>query len=284
MKKTIGLVALATLALSSCGENSSAYKTLRAQFDSLSLVNQGYERDMNETDSLIASVLDNFQSIASEQTKINVGSLRGEVRPSDRERIQDYMTIIQDKIRASQETIDALSKKLDLSAGENKRMRQTLSLLKRELEAQKSRVLSLTEELERKNISIGILDSMVTSLSNDVDQLNTTTAKQAEALSGQEKQLNAVRYCIGTKSDLRDYKILSHGSVNLEGVDLNYFTKVDMRDLTQIPLFSKKAKLLTIHPSSSYELIPDGDKQLTLNIINPRDFWSSSKTLVIQVD
>lgn len=284
LMKKIALTTVALLALASCGENSSAYKTLRAQFDSLSLVSKGYELDLIETDSLVAGVLNNFQDISSVEGMIGVNPLRGDVSQSDKQRIKDNVTLITDKLRASQEAIELLSKKLESSGAESKRMRQTISALKRELDAQKTRVLALTEELQRKDIAIGILDSMVTDLSSNVERLNSTTAQQAEALATQERELNSVRYCIGTKSDLKDYRLLTNGNLSLEHADPNYFTKVDLRNLSQIPLFSKKAKLLTIHPESSYELIPDGDKRLTLNIKNPTAFWSSSKTLIIQVD
>lgn len=278
------MTALVAVVLSSCGENSSAYKTLKAQYDSLTLINQSYEHDLNETDSLVASVLTNFQDIASVESMININAKSGDVRRGERERIQDNVMLITDKLKASSEALDALTKKLEAGSVENKRLRHTIVALRRELELQTSRVQSLREELMRKDISIMALDSMVTNLSGDIDRLNETTARQSENLAKQEQELNAVRYCIGTSRDLKDYKILVRGSVNTDGVDGSYFTSADLRSLTQIPLFSKKAKLLTIHPSKSYELVADGEKQLTLNITNPQAFWSSSRTLIVQVD
>lgn len=284
MKKKIALAALAALMLASCGENSSAYKALKAQYDSVNLVNQAYESDLSETDSLVASVLNNFQDITSVGNMINANPLRGDVKMSEKERIKDNVTLITDKLRASSEALDALTKKLDASGSENKRLRHTLNALKRELETQKSRVLALTEELQRKDIAIGALDSMVTSLSGDVERLNETASRQAESLAAQERELNTVRYCIGTSKDLKDYNLLRRGQVVTENADPNYFTTADKRNLSQIPLFSKKAKLLTLHPANSYELVPGSDKQLTLNIKNPQAFWANSKTLIIQVD
>ena len=35
----------------------------------------------------------------------------------------------------------------------------------------------------------------------------------------------------------------------------SYFTKVDIREVSEIKLYSKSAKLLTTHPSSSYTLV-----------------------------
>lgn len=278
------LAGAVALMLASCGENSSAYKALKSQYDSIALINQNYEADLSETDSLVASVLTNFQEIVSVESMINVNPMKGDMRMSEKERIKDNVTLISEKLRASSEALDALTQKLESSGAENKRLRHTLSALKREMELQKSRVIALTEELERKNMAIGALDAMVTGLSGDVDRLNEAAARQAAVLAAQEKELNTVRFCIGTKGDLKDMNILKSGRVVTDNANDNYFTKSDLRELTQIPLMSKKAKLLTIHPESSYELIPDGDKKLTLNIKNTQDFWSSTKILVVQVD
>ena len=63
----------------------------------------------------------------------------------------------------------------------------------------------------------------------------------------------------------------------------NYFTKIDIRVDKEIKLYSKSAKILTSHPSSSYTLQRDASKQYILRITNPEVFWSTSKYLVVQV-
>lgn len=284
MTKKIMLAGVAAMMLASCGENSTAYKQLQAKLDSLTVVNQSFEADLNETDSLVASVLTNFQDITSVEGMINVNPGQGDLRMSEKERIKDNVQLIGDKLRASSEALEMLTKKLEAGGKENKRLRNTLVALKKELDLQKGRVAQLTEELQRKNITIGALDSIATALSVDVDRLNEESARQAAAIGAQEKSLNTVRYCIGTSSDLKDMRLIKSGRVVTENANLEYFTTVDLRELSQIPLMSKKAKLLTLHPESSYVLVPDGDKMLTLVIKDAKAFWSNSKMLIVQVD
>ncbi|MDO4706824.1 MAG: hypothetical protein Q4A61_00180 [Porphyromonadaceae bacterium] len=284
MKKKIVAAGAMLFALVSCVENSSAYKALKAQYDSVAMINHHYEADLSETDSLVASVLTNFQEITSVESMINVNPRSGDMRMSEKERIKDNVTLIADKLRASSEALEALTKKLEGSGTENKRLRHTIAALRKEMDLQTTRVKALTEELERKNMTIGVLDNMVNALHGDVERLNRAAADQATVLASQEKELNKVRFCIGTKSDLKDMQLLKGGQVVTENANQNYFTQGDLRELTQIPLMSKKAKLLTVHPTGSYELIPNGEKQLTLNIKNPQAFWSNSRILVVQVD
>ena len=59
---------------------------------------------------------------------------------------------------------------------------------------------------------------------------------------------------------------------------------IDIRKVTEIPLFAKKAKLKTNHPDGTYEFVKDEDGNLTFKITNPKEFWSISKFLVIEVN
>lgn len=281
MKKVM-MAFSAALVLFSCGENTNAYKELQAKLDSVTRINDSYEADLAETDSLVANVLTNFQDISTAEKMIDVNP-RGEMSQTQKERIKNNVTLINDKLRASTEALDALTQKLAAGGTENKRLRHTIAALKKDLEVQRQRIIALTEELQRKDLAIGALDSIVTTLGQDVERLNETTAKQASTLATQDKEMHTVRYCVGTKSDLKDFKLLQSGRLVTDGADLSYFTTADQRKLSQIPLYSRDAKILTTHPASSYVLIADGDKNLTLNIKDHKAFWSASRMLVIQV-
>lgn len=281
MKKVM-MAFSAALVLFSCGENTNAYKELQAKLDSVTRINDSYEADLAETDSLVANVLTNFQDISTAEKMIDVNP-RGEMSQTQKERIKNNVTLINDKLRASTEALDALTQKLAAGGNENKRLRHTIAALKKDLEVQRQRIIALTEELQRKDLAIGALDSIVTTLGQDVERLNETTAKQASTLATQDKEMHTVRYCVGTKSDLKDFKLLQGGRLVTDGADLSYFTTADQRKLSQIPLYSRDAKILTTHPASSYVLIADGEKNLTLNIKDHKAFWSASRMLVIQV-
>ena len=281
MKKVM-MAFSAALVLFSCGENTNAYKELQAKLDSVTRINDSYEADLAETDSLVANVLTNFQDISTAEKMIDVNP-RGEMSQTQKERIKNNVTLINDKLRASTEALDALTQKLAAGGTENKRLRHTIAALKKNLEVQRQRIIALTEELQRKDLAIGALDSIVTTLGQDVERLNETTAKQASTLATQDKEMHTVRYCVGTKSDLKDFKLLQSGRLVTDGADLSYFTTADQRKLSQIPLYSRDAKILTTHPASSYVLIADGEKNLTLNIKDHKAFWSASRMLVIQV-
>ena len=103
-------------------------------------------------------------------------------------------------------------------------------------------------------------------------------------MASQDKDLNTAWFVFGTKSELKEQKILKSGDV-LKSSDFNkdYFTEIDIRVVKEIKLYSKSAELLTSHPAGTYTLQKDQKGEYVLNITDPKKFWSVSKYLVIKV-
>ena len=135
-----------------------------------------------------------------------------------------------------------------------------------------------------RDIKIAEQETKINSLDKEVNELTTSNEEKAETVAKQEKELNTAWYVFGTKKELKEQRIIESGDV-LKNKDFNqdYFTKIDIRVVKSIKLYSKSAKLLTSHPADSYKLEIDGQKQYTLYITNPQQFWSVSRYLVILV-
>ena len=117
----------------------------------------------------------------------------------------------------------------------------------------------------------------------NVNNLAEETVQKSQTISTQDKQLNTAWFVFGTKSELKEQKILQDGKVLQANFNQEYFTKIDIRVDKEIKLYSRSAKLLTSHPQSSYTLEQDANKQYVLRITNPQQFWSTSKYLVVLV-
>ena len=120
-------------------------------------------------------------------------------------------------------------------------------------------------------------------LNDNVSELKTESSQKTETINSQDKQLNTAWFVFGTKKELKDQHIIDGSRVLEANFNKNYFTKIDIRIEKEIKLYSKSAKILTMHPSSSYSLQRDANKMYVLRINNPQIFWSTSKYLVIQV-
>ena len=62
------------------------------------------------------------------------------------------------------------------------------------------------------------------------------------------------------------------------------FTDLDIREMKVIPLNSKKAKLLSVHPADSYTLETGEDGNMTLKINDENNFWKQTKYLVVMIE
>ena len=275
---TLSALVVALLMLTACGKNSKQEEERQKELTEL----QTLRTQVAEQDSLINLVIQNFAQIQQLEGMITLDG-NSEVPQSQRGKIEDNLRLINEKLESNRQTIDLLNKKLAQSGNKNSSLQRTIGTLQEQLNAKNAEILDLTEELKRKNYAIGVLDSMVTGLSNNVENLSKTSAAQQAELERQDAALNTVRYCIGTSRDLKDMNIIRNGEVVTEGYQSDYFTQIDLRKVTSIPLYEKKAELKTKHPKSSYKLVKGEDKMLTLEITNPREFWSLSKILVIQI-
>ncbi len=289
MKKLLLACTCATL-LVSCGQNSAEYKKLKAENDSLKIENTKATSEMNEILTTLNDVEADIQSIRDAENYLNLQQQTGgEFSKSNREQIKQNMQLISETLKKNKETISQLEDKLKKSGIQSAALRKTISRLSSELDQKATMIVALQEDLAKKNVRIQELDEMVSSLNEDVENLATTAAAQSEKLGEQDKALNTAYYCFGTAKELKDQKILSGGGlfskskVLQSGFNKDYFISVDIREVKEIPLFAAKAKLKSNHPEGSYEFVKDEDGNLTLNITDPKTFWSLGKYLVIEV-
>ena len=275
---TFSALVLSLLMLTACNKNNQEDQERQNELTEL----QSLRTQVAEQDSLINMVIQNFAQIQQLEGMISLNA-NDELPQSQRAKIEDNLRLINEKLESNRKTIELLNKKLAQSGNKNTSLQRTIGTLQEQLNAKNAEILDLTEELKRKNYAIGVLDSMVTGLSNNVENLSKTSAAQQAELERQDAALNTVRYCIGTSRDLKDMNIVRNGEVVTEGYQSDYFTQIDLRRVTSIPVYAKKAELKTKHPKSSYRFVKGEDKMLTLEITNPQEFWSLSKILVIQI-
>lgn len=205
-------------------------------------------------------------------------------------------------LKQKKEKLSALELKLQKSDFYNAEMRKTIETLSNEMMMQSNEIERLQSLLSKANKQIGRLNSTVESLNGSVISTSEELARsqynasrlEDELISSQSTanmlagELNTCYYVVASKSELKKHNILQtpflRKSKLMEGdFDKSFFTRSDKRNLQEIRLNDKKAKLLTTHPAGSYELI-EKDRGKVLKITNKPSFWGTSNYLVIQID
>ncbi|WP_290392464.1 hypothetical protein, partial [uncultured Bacteroides sp.] len=207
-----------------------------------------------------------------------------------KQQIASDIEFIRKQMEENKEQIAKLQSMLKNSKNNSAQLKRAVESLTQELVAKTQRIEELQAELASKNIRIQELDAAVTGLSTEKEELTAENEAKAQTVAEQDKALNTAWFVFGTKKELKNQKILTNTGLFKKGqvlkdsdINKDYFTQVDIRTTKEIKLYSKDADILTTHPAGSYVLEKDDKGQLTLKITNPKDFWSVSKYLVIQV-
>ena len=282
MKKVV-LVALCATFLASCDFTGQSKKEVQSQNDSLRTELNARDAELDEIMGAFNEIQEGFKEINEAENRVN---LNGEVieSQSEADKIKADIRFISDKLKSNRERIAELEKQLNNSKYNSAQLKKALNNLTEQLAAKQQQIETLQTELASKNIRIAELDEAVTGLNKNVEELSAENEEKAKTVAAQDKALNTAWYVFGTKSELKDQKILKKGDV-LKDNDFNkdYFTKIDIRNEKEIKLYSKRAELLTSHPEGSYQLVKDNKGQFILKINDPQSFWSVSRYLVIQV-
>ena len=284
MKKLAVIIVCAAM-LASCDGFKGGSKDLKAENDSLLIELSQRNAELDEMMGTFNEIQEGFRQINDAESRVDLqrGTIT-ENSASAKQQIASDIEFITKQMEENKAQIAKLQAMLKSSKNNSAQLKKAVESLTQELVTKQQRIEELQAELASKNIRIQELDAAVSGLSADKESLAAENEAKARTVAEQDKAINAAWFVFGTKSELKSQKILQSGDV-LKNADFNkdYFTQIDIRTTKEIKLYSKRAELLTTHPAGSYELVKDDKGQLTLKITNPKEFWSVSKYLVIQV-
>ncbi len=275
------LIVAATLA--SCGGASK--RDLKIENDSLQVLLSQRDAELDDIMGTFNEIQEGFRQISDAENRVDLqrGNI-GENALSAKQQITSDIQFIKKQMEDNKAQIAKLQSQLSKSQNNSAQLKKAVESLTQELAAKQQRIDELQAELASKNIRIQELGTTVSGLTAEKEQLEADNEAKAKTVAEQERAMNAAWFVYGTKSELKDQKILQKGDV-LRSADFNkeYFTQIDIRTTKEINIYAKRAELLTSHPAGSYELEKDGKGLLILKILNPSEFWSVSRYLVIQV-
>ncbi len=281
MKKLFFVACLAALCLASCKENKTTPDMSALQNDSLNSIIAQRDSEINDMMGTLNDIEEGLSQINEAEGRVAL--LKDGEGASKKQQLKENIQFIANRMKQNRELLAKLQKQLASSSFQGEQLKKTIENLQKQLEEKDAQLQTLREELDKKDIHIAELDESINNLNTKNTNLTNESARKTETINAQDKQLHTAWYVFGTKKELKDQHIVEDGKVMTGSFNKNYFTKVDIREVSEIKLYSKSAKLLTTHPSSSYSLVRDANKQYTLRITNSQLFWSTSKYLVVLV-
>lgn len=283
--KKLAILMVCGAMMASCGNLGESKDQLKAENDSLLMELSQRNAELDEMMGTFNEINEGFREISDAEGRVDLQrDAVAEGNSNAKQKIVNDIEFIRKQMAENKEQIEKLQKQLKNSKYNSAQLKKAVESLTQELVAKTQRIEELQAELASKNIRIQELDAAVTGLTADKESLTIENEAKAETVAKQDKALNAAWFVFGTRSELKEQKILEDGEVlKSNNFNKDYFTQIDIRTTKEIKLYSKKATVKTTHPSGSYSLDKDSEGQLILKITNPENFWSVSKYLVIQV-
>lgn len=282
MKHLKSFAFLALLLLGSCtGKKASSDLSNMEQNDSLQRIIAQRDSEINDMMSTLNDIQEGLSAINQAENRLSI--VRDGEGTDKAAQIKENLKFIANTMARNRELMKRLQQQLRESRFNGDELRKTIDNLTRQVEEKEQEVQRLKAELDAKDVHIAELDEKIDNLNDNVEHLQTDAQQKAQTISDQDKQLNTAWFVFGTKKELKEQHVIENGKVLQSNFNKNYFAKIDIRIDKEIKLYSKSARILTMHPSGSYTLTPDVNKQYVLRITNPQLFWSTSKYLVVLV-
>lgn len=292
MKIRISIAVLLLVAVvTSCNvERSEKYQTLLAERDSLYTEAVAAKGGFDQALNTINEIENALESVRAAEGIIMMENEEGNTSKAVSE-----INAIQQTLQENRNKIADLEKQLASQGAQSKALNQTVSRLKKQLDEKDAYITSLKDELQQSHQQIATLNTQVSHLNENIEDLNENisvlsvqNAAQQATIENQDAALNTVWVCIATAQVLKDKGITEKGlfqgkEINKQGFDQSQFMQADKRELTNVPLNTKKATLLTTHPEGSYTITETKDGSKVLNINDKDAFWSISKYLVVSI-
>ncbi|MDD2412837.1 MAG: hypothetical protein RBS19_09285 [Bacteroidales bacterium] len=284
MKKIPLLLLIPLFIFSSC--NNDEVKRLKDENKRLYEEIDSRDKTVNDMFKSLNEIEQNLYEIRAKEMIIkNASSTEIPADDSDvRERITQEMQLINELVEKNKKQMDQLKKQMKNSNIKIVELEKTIDKLNRQIEERDTQIADLKTRLETLNFTVEELNTQISGLAEE-------KAAQSEIIEKQTEEINSGWFVFGTKNELIEKNIISRkggiigiGKTSKISADMNleYFTKIDIRKTTEIPLMVKDAKVLSTHPADSYELKMSDKTAERLIIKDQKKFWSITKYLIIE--
>ncbi|MBQ9186620.1 MAG: hypothetical protein IJ144_02195 [Prevotella sp.] len=278
MKKLSFLATFAVaLMLCACNGKSGSSDALADITSDSTLVNEALaQEEVQEMEGVI-----NALSACLDSIQVQENLLFKADENASKQQVLERLRAFKDLLGRKQAEINNLTANNKSNKATIANLNKMVDFLKQELETKTKQIAKLEEAVEKK-------DARISELRYDLNVVTQEREYLADQNYEQDKQLNQVFYIIADKKELKELGLVERAgflgkkTANMSNIDQSKFIKKDKRYVTTLKIDSKKPKLLTPKPESSYTLEKNEDGTSTLTITDQQAFWAASPYLIIQ--
>lgn len=285
---TTGAAALALVAVA-CGPSQETQQKLE-QLQIVSAEKDSLLQLVTENTRLMSDIAREIATVTPENERMAVAG-------------ESPYQVNRDSLRAMVANVTARVKESEQRLAQSQRRIRNLSNVSDSLKGQIETYQTVVNDLQA---SIENQKETIVSLNDRIDQLRQENVMLAEAkeavtdtLREVESEFNTAYYVVGTKDELKEKGIVVEEGgtrfpfiftrvgetlVPSKELDPALFNAIDIRQTQEImlPDSTTAYRIVSTQDLSGLDAAPqDGKVRGTLRIVNPREFWSQSKFLIL---
>ena len=245
---------------------------------------------LNEKDKLVENYIKTineiYENLDSIKIKQNiVASYSANAKGKETEIAQNILAI-NSFIEKNNQKIKYLEQSLSLKNSGLKEANKTMDGIKKLSDR-------LNTEIELRDMELGDLKNYLGKLNLKIEELNFNLNETITENNSNKTEINSGYYRIGSISSLKSEGVITKEG-GFIGIGKTYrinkdfkksvFSKINIYSSTTISINAKTYKIITSHASNSYKVIGTKKYIESIEIINPKEFWSASKYLVIAIE
>ncbi|MBN3036088.1 MAG: hypothetical protein JW861_10925 [Bacteroidales bacterium] len=265
------------------------------QAEELESQEQSYTELFRSRDSVINVWVSTFNQIEEDLDKITQreqmisteSAEDVEISEDRRQQILDDIQYINSMLDMNKKKIAALNSQLKKTGGSLQGLQAKIVNLEESIREKENEVKELKLALVDKDFEIG-------QLNDRMNNLQMTIIQKDEEISNQIDEMNKAYLASGTFDDLKEkglvtkeggfLGLLGRKEALVEDFSDTTFREIDLTEVKQIPVNSRKVKLITEHPTDSYELVREDEQMIaSIEIKDPAEFWKISKYAVVEI-
>jgi hypothetical protein len=274
------------------GCDSSEKERLEAEVQRLQNESSQKDADIDGFISSLTNIQENLDSIKTLEGIVTAKTLGEGGYKSAEEDILDDMRTIYDRMRKNREQIGALEKQLKSSSIGSEKLQQLITKLKADIAEKDTEIAVLRDKLAKADIYIDELMTGIDQLAMEGERKDDVIREKEMVISSKEQKLQTAYWIKGTRKELMDKGIIDRQGAFLgmggarkvaDDVPHEDLLRINIYEATDFPIGSRKAEVVSSHPSDSFEIT--GDKSADRLVVKDADaFWRNSKVLVVVVN
>jgi len=242
---------------------------------------------LNDWLQTFTQIENDLNAIKQKESLITINNSNNvEFTSTRKEQILQDIKSISMRLDENRKKLASLNSQLKNSGREIKGLQEMIAGLEVKLQEHQTQIAALTTTVNERDIEIGELNILAS-------DLRTTVTQKEELISTQVAEMNRAYIASGSFKDLRDMGIVTKdgGFLGLgrteslvNNITDSLFAQIDITELKFIPVNSRDAKLVTEHPTDSYQFVRESDDKIAhIEIKDPEQFWKISRYAVVEL-